>query len=89
VEIIVVGGYVVSRTDGQVHWVRAIDLVNLYGLHPFVCSVLVSECAWLRRQDPNAVIVIGPRHDGRYKEVGRWLRARGKAEGWWRCGTTS
>ncbi len=48
---IVIGGYVNSRTDGQRHYVNAMELCRLYKVHP-------SECLLVEERNPRDLITM-------------------------------
>jgi hypothetical protein len=67
---IVIGGYVRSRNDGDVHYIEAVELVSLYGVNPAEC-ILVDRGEEVRKlagieHDPNRWVRLYPREDGKY-----------------------
>lgn len=62
IRYVIYPGYVISRADGDRHWVGYGQLVRLYRLNP-------AECVPLRQHEvyPENVIHLGPRHDGHYE----------------------
>lgn len=63
---LVIGGEVISRHDGQRHYVSAQQLVRLYGLNP-------SQCILVEEVDPSraygyrkGMVRLYPRYDGDY-----------------------
>jgi hypothetical protein len=80
---VLVGGNVVSRTDGQMHYVSPYALSTLYGLTYRVPSRNITFLhdvgwahGWLRGRDLNGLYVLHPRDDGEYEKVAQWLRER-------------
>ena len=62
-------GPVRSQTDGQVHYVGAADLAQLYGVRLSECVVMASGCLEI----PQGVVLSGARHlrpraDGQYQQ---------------------
>lgn len=65
---LVIGDEVYSATDGQVHYVSARRLVDLYGLDPREC-VLVDRDQRMGEllNLPQGLRVLRPRNDGNYR----------------------
>ena len=71
---LLIGGNVVSRTDGQTHYVSANRLCVLYGLDPYACIMLDDtdvpahggRPAKLLGVDESRLIILRPRADGDY-----------------------
>lgn len=68
VKYLVIGGTVISKLDGQEHYVNARELCRLYQIDPRECilmeetdSVLKTRAMGLKR-----VIILRPRYDGNY-----------------------
>jgi hypothetical protein len=68
-------GDVQSRTDGQVHYVPALQLVHLYGVQLSDCIILPGNRtpmdrrlreAWLARAAAGEIVALWPREDGDY-----------------------
>lgn len=68
-----VPGYVISRSDGQRHYVSADALRRLYGVLKGECVIFPQDNdteADIRRRiwiDPPGAIQLGPRYDGDYR----------------------
>ena len=60
-------GYVVSRTDGQAHYVEASELSRLYGLRPTDRVMILLDTHGYRRLPDE--IILEPRSDGNYYDV--------------------
>jgi len=69
---IICPGYVISKTDGQHHYIGAMRLIRLYGVDPRDCFIYEPAPWW-----PNYYYVdsgkylagvrrLGPRYDGNY-----------------------
>jgi len=67
-----VGGYVVSKSDGDRHYINADKLMRLYGLSPSNCDRVEEKDEFLywRQFNPDCAygrpIKLSPRYDGRY-----------------------
>lgn len=70
IKYVVVPGEVTSKKDGQRHFVRAGQLMQLYGVNPKEC-VVISEDEYYRRGDMDGMTVLRPRYDGHYRHVSR------------------
>ena len=61
-------GYVMSKTDGQYHYVGARDLARLYGVRIDQCEVrperMIARFGW--RPQPG-LVELHPRYDGDYR----------------------
>lgn len=57
----VLPGYVISKNDGQWHWINEHDLIRLYWVPPNEC--LIGEP---RAGDPSGLTELRPRYDGNY-----------------------
>ncbi len=64
---IVIGGYVLSKTDGQKHYVNAKTLCKLYGLNQDECIFAEEKYLESLRGLPRDLEVFKPRYDGKYK----------------------
>lgn len=62
---IAVGGYIVSHTDGQKHYIPSHKVAKLYNVNPEECCVVDSENEIMNL--PKGLIVLRPRYDGNYK----------------------
>lgn len=67
-KFLVIGGYVVSPNDGEIHFVPAHELCRLYGLDPRVPNVRLAD---IRRPETllgydDSWIVLTPRSSGDY-----------------------
>lgn len=65
---LVVGGRVISRWDGDVHYVSPQALCGLYKVHPDECEFVTEdeyETSQYRYDDN--LIVLRPRYDGNYE----------------------
>ena len=81
-EYLVFGGYVISKTDGQEHYVGTGQLLKLYQIFPDECRQVdilgkndihaSIQREALMKTYPNAKIM-RPRYDGKYKPVKRRL----------------
>ena len=56
-------GHVVSRTDGQVHYVGVAELMHLWGVRPSECIVIMHDD---KIDNPRELEVLGPLESGRY-----------------------
>lgn len=59
------GGYVISRYDGQRHYVGPVQLARLYGLNLRDCALIRSEMPG--SQYPPDAVHLYPRNDGDYR----------------------
>jgi len=64
-------GYVISKTDGDRHFISAPQLMRLYGVAPHECIVIHDwpEGYAGRREAYDKLIVLSPRSDGNYRET--------------------
>jgi hypothetical protein len=58
-------GYIISRTDGQMHHVGAAELKRLYGVRPEDRTIIAGRGY---REVPGDVMLL-PRNDGAYYDV--------------------
>jgi hypothetical protein len=65
---LVIGEYVRSKVDGDMHYVSAPELARLYGVNPEECIFDRSEYfnKGFRKGCEN-LIVLRPRYDGKYR----------------------
>jgi hypothetical protein len=63
---IVQGGQVTSRTDGDVHYVSAQKLIQLYGVNPKDCRIITDKSGWPMQPGQ---IFLGPRYSGDYTTI--------------------
>ena len=58
-------GNVISKKDGDEHYISAQQLIQLYGVNPKECKIInsVEEAAGLRGSE---YIVLSPRYNGDY-----------------------
>lgn len=65
---LLIGGEVISKNDGDRHYVSAYKLLRLYRLGEEICDCIeAAEESLYRRSHPNnSLIVLRPRFDGRY-----------------------
>lgn len=61
-----IGGWVISRYDGERHYIPANRLLRLYKLHTKDCVVFSSELH-MRGHDMSKYICLYPRSDGNYE----------------------
>ena len=66
---LVIGDYVISKNDGQRHYVSAKELVSLYGVDKRECELFDK----LTPRNPRDIIVgnliiLGPLYNGNYRE---------------------
>ena len=61
-----IGGYVRSQHDFDMHFVSANDLLRLYGLDPKICVLLDSRRPESLLRLNNDLIRLNPREDGKY-----------------------
>lgn len=54
-------GWVTSRNDGDRHYITAIRLAELYGVHPACCRVSSPDA-----KDKEGEVHLYPRYDGNY-----------------------
>ncbi len=65
--------HVVSRTDGQVHFIGAAELINLYGVDPRECFVIDFNAGprayaqQMRLVEEEGLIHLRPSYRGNYK----------------------
>lgn len=65
---LVIGGYVISHSDGDRHYVNAKELVRLYGLDMNECCLLEGgDKEDLRGTRTKDYVVLRPRYDGNYQ----------------------
>jgi len=78
---LLLGGWVSSKSDGELHYVSATKLLRLYGLDPREC-ILVNDFngSSLRGVDLTSLIVLGPRFHGDYHRIARRILEQ---EGLW------
>ena len=65
---LVVPDYVISKTDGQKHFITAEELISLYAVNPDECFI-ASHPAYLEGYNlggENPLIILRPRYDGNY-----------------------
>lgn len=63
---LVIGGYIISKNDGDKHYVSAPTLCRLYGVNTMEC-VLADELRPDSMLDlPENLIILRPRYDGIY-----------------------
>lgn len=62
---LVIPGNVLSKSDGDEHFISAQQLMELYGVNPSECIVIDSPHKALSILD-NDYIVLRPRYDGNY-----------------------
>lgn len=55
-------GNVISKEDGDKHYISPLKLCDLYGVHPDEC-LIVSD----RTKNDDSFIHLHPRHDGNYE----------------------
>ena len=69
IKYLVKGGYVLSRNDGDRHYVGAGQVIELYGVDPRECKVVKSwsELNFYRRKYGEDVKVLRPNSAGNYK----------------------
>jgi hypothetical protein len=67
---IIIGGRVISRFDGQEHFIHASRLCALYGVNTDECYLLNEESAEdnLRLESLPRLPILRPRHDGEYNQ---------------------
>lgn len=58
-------GEIRSRTDGQVHFIGFMQLVELYGLAPQMC--IDASCATGFCREIDTEVNLYPRYDGKYR----------------------
>lgn len=61
---LVVPGFVISKNDGDRHWVSAQQLCRLYGVNPRECEVVTHPENYRGDDSPT---VLRPRYDGDYR----------------------
>lgn len=54
-----------SKSDGQIHWVGFMQLIELYGISPRLCIDASCNTGFCREIDLE--INLYPRHDGKYR----------------------
>ncbi|WOH61939.1 hypothetical protein [Bradyrhizobium sp. BWC-3-1] len=65
-------GVVVSKTDGQYHYIGAMELMRLYGIRPDECEIYEPEPWWpqsyyrMAQEQHDGLIHLYPRYDGDY-----------------------
>lgn len=65
--------YVLSRRDGDVHFIDARELMNLYGVSPHECLVIRDSdgrknyALLMARAEELCLLPLRPRFDGNYK----------------------
>lgn len=60
---VVQGGNVVSRNDGQTHYISPHKLIKLYGVNPKECIIIPDKTGYLRQPGQ---IYLGPKYSGDY-----------------------
>lgn len=63
---LVIPDYVVSKNDGDEHFVSAADLIRLYGVHPKECVLAVGKTKELIAYFYRDLIKLTPKYDGDY-----------------------
>ena len=58
--------HVVSRNDGELHYIDAPTLMRLYGVNPMEC-IVNRDRASMRDIDTMKLIWLAPRYDGKYQ----------------------
>lgn len=64
-------GEIRSRSDGDVHYISARQLIQLYGIHPKMCQIYKE--GWDRGMSPGLseqFVHLYPRYDGEYQVNG-------------------
>jgi len=81
VRLVICGGVVESKTDGQEHYVGPMQLMKLYGIPNDVPITFYpsSKHEFLGWQDQPNDIVLRPKFDGDYSFDSVFVRARGQA----------
>lgn len=65
---IICPGFVVSKNDGDCHFIDASTLMNLYKVNPMECIVNRDHDS-IRGIDTTKLIWLSPRYDGNYQLV--------------------
>ena len=63
---IVVPGFVISKSDGDHHYIDATTLIYLYKVKAQECIIISDESALLAR-DCTGMKILRPRYDGNYR----------------------
>lgn len=63
---LVIGDYVISKSDGQRHYVTAKELVKLYGVKPSECELFETREPRDPRKVNTNLIVLKPLYNGDY-----------------------
>lgn len=63
---LVIPGTVVSKNDGQKHFINSKDLCHLYGVDPKECYFASSEQLGHTMGLPDGLIILTPKYDGNY-----------------------
>lgn len=67
IKYVVIGDKVISKYDGQEHYVNAKDLIRLYGIDPKECITHESMSGVPLTRSIAGLTVLRPRYDGKYK----------------------
>lgn len=66
---VLMGEYIRSKSDGNVSWIGAHELCNLYGLNPNLCFFCDSRLeSTYRGIDMKRFTILRPLYNGDYKE---------------------
>lgn len=66
-------GNVISKSDGQRHYIGPMQLIQLYGLDPSECEIYEPAPWWpesfyrMAEERNCGLVKLGPRHDGNYE----------------------
>ena len=76
--IVLVEGTIKSVSDGQEHYITALDLARLYGVSYRKCIILRPEREWERerRRIDNAIYLYPQKYSKTYVEIASELRRR-------------
>jgi len=67
---LVIPGEITSKSDGEEHFISAIDLMSLYNVNPKECVIQSFPFSTLGL-DVSKYTVLRPRYDGNYEDLDR------------------
>jgi hypothetical protein len=63
--------YVISKTDGEDHYISSIQLIHLYNVDPTECVIVDRRSAQHQHTCLDGLIQLHPNYDGDYKQFWR------------------
>jgi len=69
VQLVLRPGYIMSKTDGDIHFISADKLADLYGVRLSKCVVVHDQFPYLRESSDVTYVHLYPRYDGDYGKI--------------------